>query len=96
MNVLEKIKTEPIELKPELTKKYFVDRIGLFGSVTRNDFTENSDIDMIVEFNKPVGVEFIDLADFLESKFLRKIDLLSKKGVRANYFKMIEKDIVYV
>ena len=96
MNLLETVKNDLRELKPELSTRFYVDTIGLFGSVLRDDFSENSDIDIIVEFKKPVGVEFIDLADFLESKFHRRIDLVSKKGVKPNYFAEIEKEIVYV
>ena len=96
MNLLEKVKNDLRELKHELSTRFYVDTIGLFGSVLRNDFSENSDIDIIVEFKKPVGVEFIDLADFLESKFHRRIDLVSKKGVKPNYYAEIEKEIVYV
>ena len=51
------------QLKPELKQKYFVNTIGLFGSIVRNDFTEKSDVDIFVDFTKPIGIEFIDLAD---------------------------------
>lgn len=96
MNYLETIKHELEILKPELSTKFYVDTIGLFGSVIRNDFSDKSDIDIIVNFSRPVGIEFIDLANFLELKFHRKIDLISKKGIKANYFAEIEKDIIYV
>jgi predicted nucleotidyltransferase len=85
------------ELKPELTKKFGVRSIGLFGSVVRDDFFSNkSDIDIIVDFSKPVGIEFIDLADFLELTFKRKVDLVSRNGIKNKYFHEIEKEIVYV
>ncbi|MBK7957796.1 MAG: nucleotidyltransferase family protein [Bacteroidetes bacterium] len=96
MNILANITTELQRMKPFLSEKYFVNRIGLFGSVTRNDFTEFSDIDIIVDFNRPVGIEFIDLANYLEKQFNRKIDLLSRKGIKDSYFKEIEKEIVYI
>ena len=83
-------------LKPELTSKFFVNSIGLFGSVVRDDFSEASDIDIIVDFNKPIGVEFIDLADFIESKLRKKVDLVSKNGVKAKYFQQIQSEIIYV
>lgn len=71
------------DLKPELEKSYGVNSIGLFGSIVRDDFSETySDIDIIVDFSKPVGIEFIDLADFLESRMKRKVDLVSKDGVK--------------
>lgn len=90
------IKSVLTEIKPELTKKFFVNSIGLFGSVVRDDYNEESDIDIIVDFSKPIGIEFIDLADFIESKLDKKIDLVSKKGIKGKYFNRIESEIIYV
>ena len=84
-------------IKPELYDRYGVSSIGIFGSVVRNDFSNSkSDIDVIVDFSKPIGIEFIDLAEFLETKFNRKIDLVSKNGIKIKYFREIEKEIIYV
>ncbi len=93
---LNKVKNILSVLKPQLISKYDVSSIGLFGSVVRNDFTTNSDIDIIVSFNRPVGVEFIDLANELEEKLDRKVDLVSKNGIKEKYFRVIEPEIVYV
>jgi predicted nucleotidyltransferase len=85
------------KLKPELEDRYLVNSIGLFGSVVRDDFSPSkSDLDIIVDFKRPVGVEFIELADYLEKVLKRKVDLVSRKGVRPQYFKTIESEIVYV
>ena len=71
--------------------------IGLFGSIVRDDFSElKSDVDILVEFSKPIGLEFIDLAEFLELKIKRKIDLVSKAGVKNKYLTQIENEIIYV
>ena len=67
MTELNSIRQILTQLKPELTQRFFVDSIGLFGSIVRDDFSPTSDIDIIVDFSKPVGVEFIDLADFIEA-----------------------------
>ena len=84
-------------LKPELIQKYGVSSIGLFGSIVRDDYsTSKSDIDIIVDFSKPIGIEFIDLAEFLEATFKRKIDLVSKNGIKNKYLREIEREIVYV
>ena len=97
MLYFEKIKENLETMKPELIEKFGISSIGLFGSVVRNDFSLNdSDIDIIVEFSKPVGIEFIDLAEYLESKFNRKVDLISKNGIKESYFSEISKEIVYV
>ena len=85
------------KVKPELANKYHVKSIGLFGSIVRNDYSSlKSDVDIIVEFSQPVGVEFIDLADFLEFQIKRKVDLVSRNGIKQNFFKEIEREIVYV
>ncbi len=96
MNELASIKNILTQLKPELTRKFYVNSIGLFGSVVRDDFNDLSDIDIIVDFTKPVGIEFIDLADFIESKLLKKVDLVSRNGVKPKYFHQIESEIIYV
>jgi predicted nucleotidyltransferase len=96
MTELASIKQLLAQLKPELTQKYFVNSIGLFGSIVRDDFTDKSDVDIIVDFSKPVGIEFIDLADYIESKLNKKVDLVSKNGVKPKYFLQIESEIIYV
>lgn len=93
---LNSIKKVLFELKPELVEKYHVNLIGLFGSVVRDDFRSSSDIDIIVDFSGPVGIEFIDLADFLEKRLKRPVDLVSKNGIKEKYYKEIEREIVYV
>jgi predicted nucleotidyltransferase len=96
MKDLAGIKSVLATLKPELEKDYHVKSIGIFGSAVRTDFTPESDIDLIVEFDQPVGISFIDLADFLELKMQTKVDLVSRNGIKPQYFTAIEKEIVYV
>ncbi len=83
-------------MKPDLAAKYHVSELGLFGSVVRDDFTSQSDIDIMVDFSRPIGIEFIDLADELESKLNRKVDLVSKKGIKPKYFDAIQSELIYV
>lgn len=97
MSQLESIKALLVKLKPELMEKYSISSIGLFGSIVREDFSPSkSDIDIIVDFSKPIGIQFIDLADYLEEKINRKVDLVSKNGIKPRYYQAIESDIVYV
>jgi predicted nucleotidyltransferase len=84
-------------LKPILTNNYYVDTIGLFGSIVRDDFVSDySDVDIVVSFTKPIGIEFIDLSYLLEKELNRKVDIVSLKGLKSKYFKEIEKEIIYV
>jgi uncharacterized protein len=82
-------------LKPILMKRFYVSSIGLFGSYARNEQNENSDIDIIVDFSRPIGIEFIDLAEFLEDNLEAKIDLVSLKGIKPKYLAAIKSEIVY-
>jgi predicted nucleotidyltransferase len=84
------------QVKQQLAEKYHVNSIGLFGSIVRADFKPESDIDIMVDFSQPIGIEFIDLADDLEKLLGRKVDLVSKAGIRPQYYKAIESDIRYV
>jgi predicted nucleotidyltransferase len=96
MDQLHEIKNELRKMKPELVERFHVNSIGLFGSVVRDDFNEKSDIDIIVDFTRPIGIAFIDLADLLEAALKRPVDLVSKKGVKDKYFKVIQPEIEYV
>ena len=96
MEQLSEIKQVLLQLKPELTRRFHVQSLGLFGSVVRDDFSPISDIDIIVDFSRPIGIEFIDLAEYIEERLQKKVDLVSRKGVKDKYFKAIEREIVYV
>ncbi len=76
--------------------KYGVDTLGLFGSIVRDDFTDQSDIDIVVSFSKPIDIDFFDLADELEEKLNRKVDLVSRNGIKPKYYEVIEPEILYV
>jgi predicted nucleotidyltransferase len=64
--------------------------------LVRDDFHTVSDVDILVDFSTPIGIEFISLADELEEKLNCKVDLVSRAGIKEKYFKEIESQIVYV
>ena len=84
------------KVKPLLSEKYGLTELALFGSYSRNEETDLSDIDIMVDFSRPVGIEFIDLADELERHLNRKVDLVSRKGIKPKYFDVIQPEIIYV
>jgi predicted nucleotidyltransferase len=81
---------------PLLGKKYHIKALALFGSYSRNEAGNESDIDIMVEFNRPVGIQFIDLADELEGLLHKKVDLVSRKGIKPAYMNAIEQELIYV
>jgi predicted nucleotidyltransferase len=68
----------------------------LFGSISRQEDNEDSDVDIMVEFDRPVGMEFIHLCSELEKILNRKVDLVSRKGIKEKYFNEIKDDLIYV
>jgi predicted nucleotidyltransferase len=96
MSRLSEVKSKLELLKPELMEKYPLAFIGIFGSVARGEDTDESDIDILVDFTGPIGIRFIDLAEELEQKLGRRVDLVSRRGFRESRYKYIEPDIVYV
>lgn len=82
--------------KLELLARYHLKSIGIFGSFTREDFNNDSDIDILIDYDQPIGIEFIDLAEELEKILNLKVDLVSKNGVKPKYLEEIQKDLVYV
>ncbi len=84
------------ELKPVLFQKYYVDKIGYFGSFSRNEQTKDSDIDILVSFKKPVGWEFFDLQYFLENELKLKVDLVSEKALIEQLKEIILNSVKYI
>lgn len=70
------------KLKPELADKFHVSRIGYFGSFASNSQTEKSDLDLLVEFSKPIGWGFFRLESFLEQSFGIPIDLVTPNALK--------------
>lgn len=84
------------ELKPMLYKDYSVKEIGLFGSFSDETFTEESDIDLLVEFERPIGWKFFSLEIYLEKIFNRKIDLVTKNALKEQIKESILKQVNFV
>jgi predicted nucleotidyltransferase len=70
------------EIKPILQRDYAVKEIGLFGSFADDSYDEDSDIDLIVELEKPIGWKFFTLEIYIEKIFKRKIDLVTKNAIK--------------
>ena len=71
-------------------------KLAFFGSVLRDDFSPQSDVDILVEFDRSVGMEFIHLCYELERLLNRKVDLVTRNGVKEKYYKEIESEMIYV
>jgi predicted nucleotidyltransferase len=83
------------ELKPTLYSDFSVKEIGIFGSFSEETQTEDSDIDILVELEKPIGWKYFTLETFLENIFKRKIDLVTKNALKEQIRDNILKQVSY-
>jgi predicted nucleotidyltransferase len=88
------------ESYPHLAVEYGVKRIGLFGSYVKDIPTEASDVDLVVEFERPLGFKFIELSEYLERLLGQEVDILTPAGIQGiridHIAQSIEENIVYV
>lgn len=80
-----------------LRDQYGVENIGVFGSVSRGEEKKSSDVDILVEFSKPLGFfKFIELERFLGELIGRKVDLVTKKALKPVIKDGILAEVIYV
>jgi hypothetical protein len=81
------------EHAPYLATEYGVKRIGLFGSYAKNTPTEESDIDIIVEFERPIGFRFVEFAEYLEGLLGKSVDIITPAGIQGIRIERIAQNI---
>ena len=82
--------------KEELTAKYGLSRLGIFGSTARNDATELSDIDIVVEM-PPDAYQMVHMKDELEEILLSSVDLIRyNKYLNPRLRERIDREAIYV
>ena len=87
-----KIEKSKIELIQELCKTNQVKKLCAFGSVTREDFNENSDVDLVVDIDEKDPFKYTDIYFNLKLKLedilKRQIDLLEERAIKNKFFKL--------
>lgn len=99
MNTKEEILDFLSENKSELLSKYHLSKIGLFGSFSRGEATQNSDVDIIVDFKENITDLYTvkrELKKYLSETFNRSIDLAREKYLKPYAKKQILQDTIYV
>lgn len=96
MKTLQEIKKTLSNHKQRLLNDYPIKSMAIFGSYSRKEQNDSSDLDILVEFSGKIGIRFVDLADDLEKIVGFKVDLVSKRGVKEKYLKSIDSELVYV
>lgn len=94
---IQKIKKILLSHKQDLSDKYGVREIGIFGSYVRNENRKNSDIDILVELEKPMGFfKFIRLERYLSELLGAKVDLVTKNALKPHIGQRILAEVIYV
>lgn len=88
-NIIAILKKESASLKTE----FGVKSIALFGSFAENLQTDNSDVDIMVELERPLGLKFLDLVDHFEKLLGRKTDVLTRDALKTLRIKEVARDI---
>jgi len=82
---------------PRLKDEYGVEKIALYGSFAKGNPKKTSDVDILVDIRRPIGLEFVALADVLEDKLGRKVDIATLAHYKRSFgnprYKHIAEDI---
>jgi predicted nucleotidyltransferase len=81
--------------KKELKEKFTVRRIGVFGSLAREDADRESDVDILVEFDQPTFDHYMDLKFFLEQLLNAEVDLVMADTVKPRLRPYISQEVIY-
>ena len=91
-NILERLRT----VKPALQQEFSLRRMALFGSWARDEQTETTDVDILVDVDPSIGLRFVMLAERLETLLEQHVDLVSSRAVKPNLLKQIEAELIDV
>ena len=93
MDILTKLEANEAFIK----SKFGVKKIGIFGSFARGDSGEQSDVDVLVEFepDKNTFDNFMDLLFYLEDLFGKKVDLITTRGLHQYVRPFVEREVVW-
>ncbi len=82
------------EYKAEL-ERYGVERLAVFGSAARDELGPDSDVDLLVEFNRPVGLfEFVRLQQYIEDLLGQSVDLVTPDALEPGLRKAVTEEAV--
>jgi predicted nucleotidyltransferase len=84
-------------LMDELSVRFHVKSIGIFGSYSRKHQTEKSDLDLVVEFDQPIGMmAFVHLKNLISDRLAIKVDLVTPEGLHPLIRDQVMHEVVYV
>ena len=76
-----------------LAAEFGVSKIGLVGSYAKGEADDTSNIDLLIEFERPIGFRFLELIDYLETVLGNKVDVLTPAGIQNIRVNQVAKSI---
>lgn len=97
MSRLEEIRAELRAMLPELRRRYPVAGLGVFGSYARGEQTATSDLDLLVDFDGPIGLlEFVRLEEEIGRRLGVPVELVTRAALRPVIGEHIMRELVPV
>ena len=97
MKTLEEIESILKDQKPILKNMYKVKEIGIFGSFARGEQKDTSDLDLLIDFEEPIGlIQYVGLQNYLSDRIGVQVDLVTKSGLKPRIGSHIQREIIYV
>jgi predicted nucleotidyltransferase len=85
------------DMMAELRGQYHVKKIGIFGSFSQGRQTEQSDVDLVVEFDQPIGMmAFAHLRNVIADRLGIRVDLVTPDGLHPLIRDRVMREVVYV
>lgn len=97
MKTFEEVKQSLIQIKPLLQQAYQVTELGIFGSYARQEQTEASDVDVLIDYDQaPTLFKLIELRDYLSEVLEMKVDVVTKNGLKPRIRERVLSEVVYL
>lgn len=97
MTKLSRIKQSLQLHKNDLSNRYGISEIGVFGSYVKGRQTSSSDVDILVDFNRKIGLfAFVNLKNYLASMLRVKVDLVMKRALKRKIGRRILREVEYI
>jgi len=82
--------------KSKFQSQYGISKLALFGSYARGEQREDSDVDVLIEIDPSIGLDFVTLAEKIEQEIGLPTDVVSSGAIKPRYRQAIEPDLIYV
>jgi predicted nucleotidyltransferase len=97
MKTLEEVKERLTQIKPRLQQAYRVTELGIFGSYARQEQTEASNVDVLIDYDQaPTLFKLVELREDLSDVLGMKVDVVTKNGLKPRIREQVLSEVVYL